>query len=136
MFVMRGKMNSPKEIMLKWIEAMNVHDAELATSVYHEDAINLQVAIGKPLIGKDAIRKDFIEFFQNNPDTFTKVENLFEDGEWVIIEWSGGATFKPTGKSYKLCGCGFFHIVDGKIKFQRGYWDKVTWFGQVGLPIE
>jgi len=25
--------------------------------------------------------------------------------------------------------------VEGKIKFQRGYWDKATWFGQLGLPI-
>jgi len=26
-------------------------------------------------------------------------------------------------------------VVEGKIKFQRGYWDKATWFGQLGLPI-
>jgi len=26
-------------------------------------------------------------------------------------------------------------VVEGKIKFQRGYWDKATWFGQLGLPL-
>ena len=127
---------SPKAVLSKWIEAMNIHDADMASSVYHDDATNIQVAVGKPLIGKEAIRKDFLDFFANIPDTFTKVENLFEDGEWAILEWSGGGTFKPTGKTFSLRGCGFFHITDGKIKFQRGYWDKHTWFSQVGLPIE
>ena len=127
---------SPKEVLKKWAEAMNTHDVETLVSVYHDDAINLQVAIGQPLVGKEAIRKDFAEFFGNIPDTFTKVENLFEDGEWAIIEWSGGGTFKPTGRKFTLRGCGFFQIVNGKIKFQRGYWDKHTWFSQVGLPVE
>ncbi|MBX9768721.1 MAG: ester cyclase [Bdellovibrionales bacterium] len=62
--------------------------------------------------------------------------NLFEDGDWSILEWSGGGNFKPTGKKFALRGCGFFQVIDGKIKFQRGYWDKHTWFSQVGLPIE
>lgn len=31
-----------------------------------------------------------------------------------------------TGKAFTLRGCGFFHIVDGQIIFQRGYWDKVA----------
>ena len=32
-------------------------------------------------------------------------------------------------------GCGVFHVVNGKIKLQRGYWDKATWFRQLGIPI-
>lgn len=127
---------TPKKVLLNWVAAMNAHDAEAAAANYHRDAVNLQVAIGKPLVGIDAIRKDFTEFFATIPDTFTTVENLFEDGEWAILEWSGGGTFKPTGKSFSLRGCGFFHVIDGKIKLQRGYWDKHTWFSQVGLPVE
>ncbi|MBM0742917.1 ester cyclase [Phormidium sp. CLA17] len=75
--------------------------------------------------------------------TYTHIENLFEDEEWAILEWSGGGTFvgdraalDPVGKPYTLRGCGFFHITDGKIRFQRGYWDKLTWFKQVGVPID
>ena len=54
------------------------------------------------------------------------VENIFEDGEWAILEWKD-----PLG----LRGCGFFHIVDGKIKLQRGYWDKLSFLKQHNLPI-
>ncbi|MFQ6084452.1 MAG: ester cyclase, partial [Candidatus Aminicenantia bacterium] len=41
----------------------------------------------------------------------------------------------PTGKSYILRGCGFFRVRNGVIIFQRGYWDKATWFHQIGIPI-
>ena len=54
------------------------------------------------------------------------IENLFQDGEWAILEW-----LDPLG----LRGCGFFHVVDGKIKFQRGYWDKLSFLRQHGLPL-
>jgi hypothetical protein len=45
------------------------------------------------------------------------VENRFADGEWAIMEWRD-----PRG----LRGCGFFHVVDGLILFQRGYWDRLS----------
>lgn len=54
------------------------------------------------------------------------VEQILEDGEWGILEWRD-----PLG----LRGCGFFHVVDGKIKFQRGYWDKLSFLRQHGLPL-
>ncbi len=41
------------------------------------------------------------------------VENIFQDGEWAILEWRD-----PLG----LRGCGFFHVVQSKIVFQRRYW--------------
>ena len=53
-------------------------------------------------------------------------DNLFEDGDWAILEWSD-----PLG----LRGCGFFHIVAGKIAFQRGYWDKLSFLKLHGLPL-
>ncbi|WP_051035369.1 ester cyclase [Crinalium epipsammum] len=89
-----------------------------------------------------SLLESFIAFFKAFPDNYTNPENLFEEGEWAMIEWSGGGTFlgelggyAPTGKSFTLQGCGFFHIVDSKIRFQRGYIDKYTWFTQIGLPI-
>nr|WP_300862605.1 hypothetical protein [uncultured Oscillibacter sp.] len=39
------------------------------------------------------------------------VENLFEDGEWAILEWRD-----PLG----LRGCGFFHVAEEKSSFRGG----------------
>jgi hypothetical protein len=54
------------------------------------------------------------------------VENIFEDGEWAILEWRD-----PKG----LRGCGFFHVRKDRIVFQRGYWDKLSFLKAHGVPI-
>jgi len=74
--------------------------------------------------GREAIRAMFAAGFAAAKMTCI-VENLFEDGEWAMLEWRD-----PLG----LRGCGFFHVVDGRIVFQRGYWDKLTFLRQQGLP--
>jgi hypothetical protein len=86
--------------------------------------------------------EEFLGFFQAFPDSYTRPLNLLEDGEWASLEWEGGGTWKgrfagqqPSQRSFTLQGCGFFHVVGGKIKFQRGYWDKAYWFGQLGIPV-
>lgn len=131
---------SPKEVLRDWAAAYNERDPYALAALYHKDAENVQVAFDAPVRGREALLESFISFFRAFPDNFTHIENLFEDGEWAIIEWSGGGTFlgelgsiPPTGKSFTLRGCGFFHIVDGKIRFQRGYFDKLTWFSQIGI---
>jgi hypothetical protein len=59
-------------------------------------------------------------------DMVCLVENLLEDGEWAILEWRD-----PLG----LRGCGFFRVVDGGIVLQRGYWDRLSFLRQHGLPV-
>jgi len=72
--------------------------------------------------GASAIRA-FFEAGFSAAEMHCIVENLFEDGEWAILEWRD-----PKG----LRGCGFFHVVDGKIAFQRGYWDKLSFLKLYG----
>lgn len=132
--ILRVKM-SPKQVLSKWAHFMTTHQLDELVDLYHDDATNLQVAVGTPLVGKEAIRQDYINFFQNIPDTYTTVVNIFEDGDWAIIEWTGGGTFQGK-KKFTFEGCGFFNIIEGKIKFQRGYWDMYSWLKRLDLPLE
>jgi hypothetical protein len=54
------------------------------------------------------------------------VENLFNDGDWAILEWKD---------PLDLRGCGFFQIKQGLIVFQRGYWDKLSFLRAHKLPV-
>jgi steroid delta-isomerase-like uncharacterized protein len=133
----------PKQLLQNWIDAFQRWDLDAVVACYAEDAVNLQVAAGEPAVGIEQIRKDTAEFFQGFPDAWSRVDNLMSDGDWAAWEWLGGGTFtgefygnEPTGKSFEIRGCGFFNISNGKIVYQRGYWDKLSWFKQVGLPIE
>jgi len=132
-----------KELLQKWIEAFQRCDVEAVAECYADDAVNFQIAAGEPAIGKEQIRKDTEEFFKGFPDAWSRVENLIADGDRAAWEWIGGGTFtgdfygnQPTGKSFQIHGCGFFKFKDGKIVEQHGYWDKLSWFSQVGLPIQ
>lgn len=118
-------MAKPREILLQFIEAFNNADIEKLSSLYADDAINHQVA-NEPVVGKTAITEMFKQEFVT-ADMVCIVENIFEDGEWAIMEWKD-----PLG----LRGCGFFHIQNNKIVFQRGYWDKLSFLKQNDLPIE
>ena len=114
----------PRDVVKKWVEAFNKADAELIASFYHEDAINHQVA-NEPVIGKQAIRQMFADEF-SKANMVCIIENIFEDGEWAIMEWKD-----PKG----LRGCGFFQIADDKIIFQRGYWDKLSFHKLHEIPF-
>lgn len=114
----------PKELIADWVRAFNDHDAERLATMYAEDAINHQVA-ETPVRGRQAIREMFAAEFAR-ADMTCIVENIFQDGQWAILEWKD-----PLG----LRGCGFFHVQNDQITFQRGYWDKLSFLRQHGLPI-
>jgi len=44
-------------------------------------------------------------------------------------------TTPSTRPDPRLRGCGFFQVRDGLIRFQRGYWDRLSFLRLHGLPI-
>ena len=115
---------SNKHIIEEWVAAFNEADVEKLVLLYHEKAINHQVA-ESPIEGKKALREMFERAFAHAHMTCI-IENIFEENEWVIMEWRD-----PLG----LRGCGFFQVKEERIVFQRGYWDKLTFLRQHNLPI-
>ncbi len=114
----------PKELITQWVELFNQCNAKALADLYHEDAINHQV-VREPIAGKENIRKMFEDEFAL-AEMVCIVENIFEDNEWAILEWRD---------QLGLRGCGFFQVIGGKIKFQRGYWDILSFLRQHNLPI-
>ncbi len=114
----------PRQVIEQWIELFNQGNATEISTLYHIDAINHQVA-NEPIKGQKAIRAMFAAEFKA-ADMCCVPEHIFEDGDWAILEWKD-----PLG----LRGCGFFQVIDGKIKFQRGYWDKLSFLRMHQLPI-
>jgi limonene-1,2-epoxide hydrolase len=114
----------PRDVVRAWIDAFNRADIDALSALYRSDAVNHQVA-ETPVHGREAIRAMFEREFAA-AEMVCVPENLFEDGEWAILEWRD-----PQG----LRGCGFFHVVAGEIAFQRGYWDKLSFLRLHGLPV-
>lgn len=112
----------PKELLKIWVERFNQSDHAGLGELYSEDCINYQVPVGE-VQGRNNIEKMFKTEFSR----FTMhciIENIFEEGNVGILEWRD-----PKG----LRGCGFFWIVNNKIVYQRGYWDKQSFQIQQGV---
>jgi len=115
---------TPRELVERWVELFNAADADGLAALYHDDAVNHQVA-ERPVEGRDAIREMF-------PREFTAAEMtcipevIHEAGDVAILEWRD---------LLGLRGCGFFKVSDGRIAFQRGYWDKLSFLRLHCLPI-
>jgi SnoaL-like domain len=115
---------TPKQLVEDWVTRFNAADTTGLAALYAEDAINHQVVM-EPLHGREAILHMFNTEFARATMTCI-VENLFESGEWAILEWRD-----PLG----LRGCGFFHIRENQIVFQRGYFDQLSFFRMQGIPV-
>ncbi len=113
---------TPRETVEMWVSAFNRADIDALSALYAEGATNHQV-MWEPLVGRPAIRAMFEREFGQAEMVCIK-ENLFEDGEWAILEWRD-----PKG----LRGCGFFRVADSQIVFQRGYWDEGSFRRLQGL---
>lgn len=114
----------PREVVRAWVDALNRGDASSLSAMYDENATNHQVA-ETPVTSRAAIQAMFAAEFAR-AKMMCIVENIFQDGEWAILEWRD-----PLG----LRGCGFFHVVNDRIVFQRGYWDKLSFLRIHGLPV-
>ncbi len=117
-------MTEPRELVKRWVDAFNRADADEIATFYAEDAINHQV-VQDPVVGRDAIREMFAHDF-DRATMVCQVENIFQDGDWAILEWKD-----PKG----LRGCGFFNVAGDQIVFQRGYFNELSFLRQQGLPL-
>jgi hypothetical protein len=102
-----------RETIERWVELFNANDPQALTALYAEDAVNHQIAL-EPVVGRVAIEQFHRETFAAGPLTCTPI-NLVVDSDWAALEWVDPDGFR---------GCGFFHVRDGLIEHQRGYWDS------------
>jgi ketosteroid isomerase-like protein len=112
------------EVVRQWVERFNAADVDGLLDLYAEDAVNHQV-VTEPLRGRAAIRRLFEADF-GRARMVCVPERIHDAGEWAILEWTD-----PKG----LRGCGFFLVRDGRIRFQRGYFDQLSFFRLHGIPI-
>jgi ketosteroid isomerase-like protein len=116
---------TPRQVVEEFVRRFNKRDATAIAELYHEDAVNHQVT-REPVEGRAAICEMFERDFATAEMTCIP-EIIHEADDVAILEWRD-----PLG----LRGCGFFTVRDGRIAFQRGYWDKLSFLKLHGLPIE
>lgn len=100
--------------------------ADGLAALYHGDAVNPQ-AVTDPGEGRKAVRAMSPGSSSGPTRTAPGAHPRGgEAGDWATLERRD-----PLG----LRGCGFFHVEGGRIRFQRGYFDPLTFLRGQGLPL-
>ena len=76
---------TPNELVERWVDCFNTGDVDTLAALYHEDAVNHQVA-ETPVHGRPAIRVMFSQEFAS-ADMTCIPEVIHEAGDVAILEW-------------------------------------------------
>lgn len=133
-------MSQVSDVIAAWVAAANSHDAEGIAALYSPQG-QVLYAWGELLDGRQSISDHFKSFFRAFPNWWKEPYSLIQGHhDWGVLEWQAQAEFlgpyentEPTGRSFRLRGCGVFHVVNGSIRLHRRYLDRRDWFQQMGL---
>jgi steroid delta-isomerase-like uncharacterized protein len=129
----------------KWIKdeeaAWASHDLDKMVAVYTDDCIYEDVALGKVMQGKEAIRAFFREFLTACPDDGSlMIKSPFASGNRMCMEFIMAGTIKGsflglpvTGKTISIRGVHICELRGDKVSRVSDYWDMASVMRQLGL---
>jgi ketosteroid isomerase-like protein/predicted enzyme related to lactoylglutathione lyase len=126
-----------KEIITSFIKQINLHDSEALAALMTEDHQFID-AQGKSVSGRDNLKSGWIGYFQWFPDYKIEAENMFENGETVMISGFASGTFKYSesqdgANHWRLPAAWRAVISNGKIKVWQVYADTKIPFDIMSL---
>jgi steroid delta-isomerase-like uncharacterized protein len=125
----------------RYLAAWNSHRGTEVAEFMTDDVDFEDVTMGEHLSGKQAVA----EFAQAFDETFSSdyvftLVNAFSTDAEIGAEWTvsgthdrSGAELPATGKPFTIRGATIARLRDGKIAYNRDYWDMAGFLGQVGL---
>ncbi len=122
------------------LTSLEEKDMEKFASIWAEDAVQdmpySPEGHPKRVVGKDELVKLYSGWPQNSGKADFTSQLIFypmQDPETIFVEFKGDVEIIPTGRQYKQTYGGLFHVVDGKIKLFREYYDPAPFAWAFGL---
>lgn len=133
-----GITNGEDNVVMRWARAWSTQDASLFMNLFADDAHYCDVALDKVFRGREAIKAFFKGTFTTFPDFRMEIGRCAVTADAAAGEWIMSGTFlgesfgeHPTGKSFRVQGCCFMRLVDGRIVEHKDYWNPATFDRQV-----
>ncbi len=135
----------PDEFADIWQEAWNSRDAEQVLVLCAEDIIWDDPLTPEPVVGHAEVRSYLELNWRAFPDmTFSWPERAYsaDDGNRLALHWRVEATllgdlippgFAATGKRFQADGVDLLHLIDGKVAWYQGYFDRQGAAEQLGI---
>jgi steroid delta-isomerase-like uncharacterized protein len=130
------------QLMRRWFqEVWNEGQVETVHELFHPNAVARgQRGAKSEIRGPEQFEKFVREIRGAFPDIKVKVEDVFGDGDKVVLRWSGVMThtgntlgIPPSGQTVRSEGITIARIVDGKIVEGWDSWDQLGMLEQIGV---
>jgi steroid delta-isomerase-like uncharacterized protein len=130
------------ELMRRTFEALAARDLDALSTLWDERTLDVFVALGLEVVGRDALRDFFAEMFAAVPDLDFAIEEIHDVdesvavGQWHLTGTFSGAPFQgiePTGRRIELRGIDVMRFEDGLLRRNDIYYDGLAFARQVGL---
>jgi ketosteroid isomerase-like protein len=132
---------TPETVVRAFLGALEHKDMAAFAAVWAEDGVQ-EMPYSPPGFPKRVEgKRNLIEHYAAWPEisgeaVFTEDLTIrrMEDPEWVFAEYTGRVEILPTGRTYRQTYGGLFHVVDGRIKLFREFYDPApfTWAFDLG----
>lgn len=136
-FVIRQK---TAQTVRDFLTALETKDMEKFAGVWADDAVQDMPYSPDGFPKRVSGKANLLAHYSGWPETageadFTSklVFYPMQDPEMVFVEFSGDVAIVPTGRQYKQTYGGLFHVVNGKIKLFREYYDPAPFRYAFGL---
>lgn len=125
-----------------WAEGWSSHNMATVASVFTDDCIYEDVALGVVNHGKNELKAFGDGFIAGAPDVKVEVTSRFSAGDMAAAEWEMSGTHNgdlpgmpATGKPFSLRGVSVFEMRGDSISRCSDYWDLATFKRQLGLTF-
>jgi steroid delta-isomerase-like uncharacterized protein len=123
------------------IAAWNRHDVDAIVAHVAEDVIVRDVALGRPLLGRTALRNAVERYIAAFPDLRVEITSSTLDGPRIVQEWTVTAThtgefmgLEPTGRWTETYGATVSTYDESGIVIEAAmYWNPLAILRQLGL---
>jgi steroid delta-isomerase-like uncharacterized protein len=136
-----GSGHMSESLATQYLEAWNSRQGD-AVALFMTDDVDFEdVTLGKRMHGRDAV-KEFVERFSQtfSSDYHFELVTEFVSGASLAAEWSvsghhdrDSPALPATHKPFTIRGATMARLEDGKISYNRDYWDMATFLREVGV---
>jgi steroid delta-isomerase-like uncharacterized protein len=100
----------------------------------------MDVAIARPQIGRNGIRRMFEEYYRSFPDLELSKDQTVIEGDRVALFWTATGTHKgtimnipATGRVIRVQGVNRLYLLDGMVHETLTIWDVAGLLRSIGL---
>ena len=136
------------QIVRKLFDNLNKHNLDGNNQLYVKDVRTEAAGIPSALTSRDEGQSYVRQFLEAFPDLHFDIRDTIAQGNMVAVTWTSkgrhtkpfnpmdGGSIPPTNKSATVSGCTIVEIRNNQITRQSIYWDQVSLFSQLGIPLE